>query len=145
MVSEPLRPLLYKCLETRNNLRCIAIFKLFLSSNHHHLSCPCTLAACVRISSFSCLHSRNTLFFKLPTFPSPNKALYIVSGDGALSSVGKEEEVICFSLTCWRTLARKVTYRKIMPSSVVLTLRRSRSLSGAWKKKYIVTKVTTHS
>ena len=99
-----------------------------------YFSCPWTLAACVRISSSSCLHNKNTLFFKLPTLLTPSKAAYMVSGEGALSSVGREEEVICFSLTSWRMFARKVTKRKITFSSVTLILRRSNNFSGAWKR-----------
>ena len=98
-----------------------------------YFNCPWTLAACVRISSCSCLHNKNTLFFKLPTLLTPSKAAYMVSGEGALSSVGREEEVICFSLTSWRMFARKVTKRKITFSSVILILRRSNNFSGAWK------------
>ena len=54
----------------------------------------------------------------------------MVSGEGALKSVGSEAEVICFSLVVCSMLARTVIHRRRMSSSLSM-FSSSRSELGA--------------
>ena len=77
---------------------------------------PYSSAAWWRISSLWCLVKTKTLLLSFTVLSRPYKAVYIVSGEGALYSVGNEETVISRFNAVSVMLVRIFSQRRIKSS-----------------------------